>query len=186
MVDRDNEERSRQEDLAGRERRRGGSEPPPEQPLPDRDNAFSYTGKDYQTYQRGGSGSEGGLGEDQSYGPSDDLSERGGGTGIRENEREPERTSSGGGNERGSFAGRGPKDGRRPDERIREDVQERLTAHPEIEATQIEVSVQDSEVILAGTVEDPNAKQLAEDIAQNVAGVKDVRNNISVQRTDTR
>ena len=173
-------------------------------------NAFSYTGNEYQTYQRGGSGSEGGSGEDQSYGPPRDLSDRGGGTGIRENERERDRSrggqqdrrmgggSSGAGGtssdwsggrssnqaSRGSFAGKGPKGYQRSDERIREEINERLTAHPEIDATEIDVQVQSCEVVLTGTVEDRHAKRLAEDVAENVPGVKDVRNNIRVQRSD--
>ncbi len=41
----------------------------------------------------------------------------------------------------GPHAGRGPKGYRRSDDRIREDVNERLTEHPQIDATEIEVTL---------------------------------------------
>jgi hypothetical protein len=43
---------------------------------------------DSQQYQRGGSGSEGGFAEEESHGPHDDLSPRGGGIGKRETKQE--------------------------------------------------------------------------------------------------
>lgn len=84
--------------------------------------------------------------------------------------------------ERGRFAGRGPKGWQRPDDRIREDINERLTDHPEIDASEIEVQVKNGEVTLTGTVEHRHAKRMAEDIAENISGVKDVHNNIRVQQ----
>jgi hypothetical protein len=53
----------------------------------------------------------------------------------------------------GAYAGRGPRGYRRADERIREDICERLTYHPEIDASEMEVTVSNSEVTLTGTVE---------------------------------
>jgi hypothetical protein len=86
--------------------------------------------------------------------------------------------------ERGRFAGRGPKGWHRPDDRIREDVNERLTDHPHVDASELEVSVQNGEVTLTGTVEERHAKRLAEDIAESVSGVRDVHNQIRVQTGD--
>jgi hypothetical protein len=82
--------------------------------------------------------------------------------------------------DRGGHAGKGPKNWRRPDERIREDVNDRLTDHPHIDASEIEVTVNQCEVTLTGTVEDRQAKRLAEDIAHSVSGVRDVHNLIRV------
>jgi hypothetical protein len=82
--------------------------------------------------------------------------------------------------ERGRFAGRGPKGWQRSDDRIREDVNEQLTRHPEIDATNVEVQVQLGEVTLSGTVDDRRAKRLAEDIAENVSGVKQVHNQLRI------
>ncbi|HEY1342642.1 MAG TPA: BON domain-containing protein, partial [Bryobacteraceae bacterium] len=53
----------------------------------------------------------------------------------------------------GGHTGRGPKNYRRNDERIREDVCVRLTDHPEIDASEIEVRVDDGEVTLSETVD---------------------------------
>lgn len=74
--------------------------------------------------------------------------------------------------------GRGPKNYARSDERIREDVNDRLTEDVWIDASEIEVSVADGEVTLAGTVEDRGGKRRAEDIADGVSGVKHVQNNL--------
>jgi len=84
--------------------------------------------------------------------------------------------------ERGRYSGRGPKGWKRSDERIREDVSERLADHPEIDASEIEVNVNNGEVILTGTIEDRRTKRLAEDIAESVSGVGEVHNQLRVQQ----
>ncbi len=83
--------------------------------------------------------------------------------------------------QRRGFAGRGPKGWSRSDNRIREDINERLTEHPYIDASDIEVQVSQSEVTLTGTVEDRQAKRLAEDIAEGVSGVKEIHNQLRLQ-----
>jgi hypothetical protein len=80
------------------------------------------------------------------------------------------------------FAGRGPRGYRRRDERIEEDVNEELTRHPGLDATEIEVRVKEGEVFLSGTVHDRHAKRLAEDIAESCSGVIEVSNEIKVVR----
>jgi hypothetical protein len=82
----------------------------------------------------------------------------------------------------GRFAGRGPKGYRRSDDRIREEICERLTQHPDIDASDMEIQVVNAEVILLGTVEDRNQKRMAEDIAESVSGVQDVRNDLKIPR----
>lgn len=84
--------------------------------------------------------------------------------------------------ERQSFRGRGPKNYQRSDERIREDVCERLTYDHDVDASEIEVNVNAATVVLSGTVHDRFEKRRAEDIAESVTGVKDVQNQIRVQR----
>jgi osmotically-inducible protein OsmY len=86
--------------------------------------------------------------------------------------------------QRGQFSGRGPKGYRRSDERIQEDINERLTQDPDIDAWEIEVQVQSGEVILTGTVDDRQTKHRVEDIAEAVSGVKDVQNQIRVKKGD--
>jgi len=80
-----------------------------------------------------------------------------------------------------NFAGRGPRNYKRSDERIREDLNERLTRHPDLDATDIDVRVANCQVSLMGVVEDRHAKRLAEDIAEDVWGVDDVRNELKVR-----
>ena len=82
---------------------------------------------------------------------------------------------------RGRYAGRGPRNYQRPDDRIRDDINEQLTRHPDIDASEIEVQVRAGEVTLSGTVESREMKRMAEDVADNVFGVKDVHNQIRMQ-----
>jgi osmotically-inducible protein OsmY len=77
--------------------------------------------------------------------------------------------------------GRGPRNYARSDERIREDVNDRLTDDPHIDASELEVSVQNREVTLTGTVRSRFEKRHAEDIAESVSGVTHVQNNLRVQ-----
>jgi len=82
----------------------------------------------------------------------------------------------------GRYSGRGPKGYQRADERIREDVCEHLTQHPEVDAAEIEVQVKAGEVTLTGNVERREMKRMAEEAAERVAGVKDVHNQIRVHQ----
>jgi osmotically-inducible protein OsmY len=82
---------------------------------------------------------------------------------------------------RGGFSGRGPKGYQRSDERIREEVCDRLMADDWIDASDIEVTVEQGEVKLAGIVRDRQAKRRAEDVAEDVMGVRDVMNEVRVE-----
>lgn len=83
----------------------------------------------------------------------------------------------------GRFTGVGPKGYQRSDERIREDVNDRLTWHGDLDASNITVTVQDGEVTLEGTVEDRRQKRLAEDIIEDISGVKDIHNHLHLEKT---
>ncbi len=78
--------------------------------------------------------------------------------------------------------GRGPKGYQRSDERILEDVNDRLTDDPHIDASDIDVSVSSREVTLQGTVRSRFEKRHAEDLAESVSGVTHVQNNLRVQQ----
>jgi hypothetical protein len=82
---------------------------------------------------------------------------------------------------RGNFSGRGPKGWRRSDDRIREEVNEALARNPDIDASEIEVVVQNSVVTLRGVVEDRGEKRLAEDIVEDIFGIDDVNNELKVR-----
>jgi osmotically-inducible protein OsmY len=84
----------------------------------------------------------------------------------------------------GQFAGRGPKGYKRSDERIREDVCEALTRHGDVDASEIEVKVENGEVTLTGTVSDRQQKRLAEDCVDAIRGIGDVHNQLRVSRDD--
>ncbi|MEA2490591.1 MAG: hypothetical protein QOH21_2383 [Acidobacteriota bacterium] len=83
-----------------------------------------------------------------------------------------------------SHRGRGPKNWRRSDERIREEMNERLTYHDGVDATDIEVAVENGEVTLTGQVTSRWEKRLAEDVADMVQGVRDVHNRLTVSERD--
>ncbi len=78
------------------------------------------------------------------------------------------------------FAGRGPKGYRRSDERIQEEINDLLTEHDELDASDIEVTVRDGEATLTGTVASRQAKRLAGDLAEGSRGVRDVMNQIRI------
>ena len=84
----------------------------------------------------------------------------------------------GGFGEQGRYAGRGPKSWQRSDDRIKEDVNERLTEHPQIDATEIDIQVRNGEVTVSGSVEDRRIKRMVEDLVEGVSGVKEVHNQL--------
>jgi osmotically-inducible protein OsmY len=85
---------------------------------------------------------------------------------------------------RESYAGRGPKDYKRSDDRIREDVSERLEQDHGVDASEITVEVRDGEVVLSGTVSDRDQKRRAEECVESCSGVRDVTNNLRVNRQE--
>jgi osmotically-inducible protein OsmY len=78
-----------------------------------------------------------------------------------------------------SHRGRGPKNWR-SDETIREIVNELLTEHDGIDASDVDVRVENGEVTLEGMVGSRWEKRLAEDIALSCGGVHDVHNRLRV------
>jgi hypothetical protein len=81
-----------------------------------------------------------------------------------------------------SFRGRGPQSYTRSDQRIHEDVCDHLTEDHDVDAHDIEVKVTSGDVTLSGRVVDRWMKYRAEEIAERVAGVKEVTNHIKVAR----
>jgi hypothetical protein len=80
----------------------------------------------------------------------------------------------------GPYIGRGPKGYRRSDDRILEEICERLTDHPSIDASDIEVRVADGDVTLTGQVESRTVKHLTENMVETVSGVKEVHNQLRI------
>ena len=82
----------------------------------------------------------------------------------------------------GSYSGRGPKDYRRSDDRVREEICDCMTDDPMLDASEITVVVSNGEVILSGTVTSRDQKRRAEDVAERISGVKDVTNQLRISR----
>lgn len=82
----------------------------------------------------------------------------------------------------GLYRGKGPRSYQRSDDRILEDINDRLCDNPYIDASEIDVEVANGEVILTGSVNDRESKRLAEDIGDTVSGVKNVENRLRVKK----
>lgn|SRR5690606_25425630 len=78
------------------------------------------------------------------------------------------------------YRGIGPRGYRRDDGRIRDDVCDALADSDALDAGDVTVTVQDGVVKLAGTVPHRLMKRLAEDLAAQCSGVRDVENALRV------
>ena len=84
----------------------------------------------------------------------------------------------------GLYSGKGPKGYRRSDERIQEELSDRLTADPDIDASEMTVTVRQGEVTLEGSVCERSMKHAAEDLAEEISGVSEVHNRLRVERRE--
>ena len=81
---------------------------------------------------------------------------------------------------RGTHAGKGPRGYRRSDARVYEDVCDALTRDSHVDATDVEVKVQDGQVTLSGSVADSEMARQAEAVTASCAGVRGVDNGLAV------
>lgn len=79
---------------------------------------------------------------------------------------------------------RGPKGYTRSDERLKEDIAERLMYAWDVEASDVSLEVQNGKVVLEGTVPERRMKHAIEDIVDNCPGVQDIDNRVRVARGD--
>lgn len=77
-----------------------------------------------------------------------------------------------------------PRSYKRSDDRIREDICERLAADPRLDASDVSVQVRDGAVVLEGSVPERRMKYIIEDIAAECIRANDVDNHITVARSD--
>jgi osmotically-inducible protein OsmY len=82
-----------------------------------------------------------------------------------------------------TYRGRGPKNYRRTDERTREIVCERLMEDSRIDASEIEVHVQQGQITLAGTVPNRWTKYAAEDLIEACTGAQ-ITNELRVVKRE--
>ena len=80
-----------------------------------------------------------------------------------------------------SYHGQGPKNYARPDDRIRDDVCERLSDSHSLNAKDVDVQAKEGLITLSGTVTNREMKREAEDLAHACSGVRDVQNNLRIQ-----
>ena len=164
------------------------NEGPREQRHPGRFSSGQRHGQSYggQRYEPAYGRPSYGYGEGQSAGQAP--------WGTYESERFGTRQPFGSGRERsggrfgrqdesaGMHSGKGPKGYRRSDERIQEEISDRLTADGQIDATEITISVRQGEVTLEGTVPERSMKRAAEDLAEEIIGVHEVNNRLRIER----
>ena len=82
----------------------------------------------------------------------------------------------------GPYSGKGPKGYQRPDERIKEEVCERLSYHGFIDPSEVDINVEQGEVKISGTCMNRREKRMIEDVVDSVRGVRDVRNELSINQ----
>ena len=80
--------------------------------------------------------------------------------------------------------GRGPKNYRRSDERVREDMCERLMMNDRVDSSDVTVEVRDGVVTLDGTVPERRMKYMIEDVAAECLHANDVENRIRVAQRE--
>ncbi|CAG9185396.1 hypothetical protein LMG23992_05533 [Cupriavidus laharis] len=86
------------------------------------------------------------------------------------------------GGDAGDRRGEGPRNYRRPDDRIHDEVCTRLAHEDGLDVSEVTVQVRDGVVTMEGTVNNRRSKYEIEDIAASVFGVRDVLNQIRVHR----
>ena len=80
----------------------------------------------------------------------------------------------------GPFAGVAPRGYARSDQRVLEDVCDRLTLHGELDVRHVEVHCRDGVIRLEGTAPDRRTRRLIEAVADEVPGVVDVENELTI------
>jgi len=76
----------------------------------------------------------------------------------------------------------GPKGYQRSDERMREDISERIMHAAHVDSSDVTVNVVGGKVTLEGTVPDRYTKHYIEDLADGAPGVQDIDNRVRVRR----
>ena len=87
---------------------------------------------------------------------------------------------------RGPQSGIGPKNYTRSDDRIREDICDRLTAHGLVNASEIDVIVKQGEVTLEGQVDNLQSRGLVDELFNDIDGIREVHNHLSTSDREDR
>lgn len=118
------------------------------------------------------------------YGLGRDYSSRGDFRSGRHGEwsTQPGPGASGAAGGRAERAARGPKNWKRLDERIHDEVCGRLSMVAGVDVSEVSVRVDDGIVVLEGTVPQRRMKHLIEDVVDDCLGVRDIDNRLKVTR----
>ena len=79
---------------------------------------------------------------------------------------------------------RGPKGYERSDERLKEDISERMYANEDFDVSDVTIEVAKGVVTLDGNVADRYSKYMIEEMVDSIPGVKDVDNRLRIRRGD--
>ncbi|CAN5252305.1 hypothetical protein BH09BAC3_BH09BAC3_19540 [soil metagenome] len=85
-----------------------------------------------------------------------------------------------------SHKGKGPKGYQRTDERLKEHISDLMSDSHELDASEIEVTVENGEVILSGSIGSKEEKRMAEDLIDELTGVKHVENRLRIGKSSSR
>jgi hypothetical protein len=80
------------------------------------------------------------------------------------------------------FRGKGPRNYRRSDEMILEDLHDKLLTSCNADYSDVEIKVRGGEVLLSGKVRERSVRRRIEDIAETVSGVNHIENCIRISR----
>ncbi|HEY2384831.1 MAG TPA: BON domain-containing protein [Terriglobia bacterium] len=80
----------------------------------------------------------------------------------------------------GPHKGKGPKGYKRADDRIHDEICKHLSRHSLIDASLMDIQVENGVVTMTGEVTDRRMKYLAEDVVDDVTGVKEIHNKVRV------
>lgn len=85
----------------------------------------------------------------------------------------------------GPYSGLGPKGYNDAGDPTGQEVASRLTQHGQVDASNIEITIDNGEVLLEGTVDSEETKRLAQEALESIAGVGSVQNLLQVQTDQT-
>lgn len=81
----------------------------------------------------------------------------------------------------GPYSGLGPRGYNDAGDPAGQEVASRLTQHGQVDASNIEITIDNGEVLLEGTVDSEETKRLAQEALESIGGVSSVQNLLQVQ-----
>ena len=85
----------------------------------------------------------------------------------------------------GPYSGVGPRGYDSAGDPTGQEISSRLTQHGQIDASDIEITLDNGEVLLEGTVADDETKRLVEEALESISGVTSVQNMLQVQASQS-